>query len=98
MLKSKQNDSEYVSIEKGNAYINDEDIDTDDMTDNDDYGDYGDEGDEGDVKGDPENGKNLYAPCVACHGAQGEGNPALNSPALGGQDGAYLAEFLLNKG
>jgi cytochrome c oxidase subunit 2 len=47
-----------------------------------------------DVRGDAENGKNLYVPCVACHGAQGEGNPALNSPALGGQDGAYLSRQL----
>ena len=44
--------------------------------------------------GDVEQGRNLYAPCVACHGAAGEGNPALNSPAIAGQDAAYLARQL----
>ena len=44
--------------------------------------------------GDPEKGKNLYAPCMACHGAAGEGNPALNSPALAGQDPGYLIRQL----
>ena len=46
------------------------------------------------AEGNPEKGKNFYVPCVACHGAQGEGNPALNSPALGGQDPAYLSRQL----
>ena len=36
-------------------------------------------------------GKALYGTCVACHGSAGEGNPALNAPALAGQDAAYLA-------
>ena len=31
-----------------------------------------------------------YGTCVACHGANGEGNVALNAPALAGQDAAYL--------
>jgi cytochrome c oxidase subunit 2 len=35
-------------------------------------------------------GTNLYAPCVACHGLKGEGNPALNAPAIAGQEAAYL--------
>jgi cytochrome c oxidase subunit 2 len=35
-------------------------------------------------------GPQLFAPCVACHGAKGEGNPALNAPAIAGQDAAYL--------
>ena len=35
-------------------------------------------------------GEALYATCVACHGADGAGNAALNSPALAGQDAAYL--------
>jgi cytochrome c oxidase subunit 2 len=39
-------------------------------------------------------GAKLYAPCAACHGARAEGNPALNSPALAGQDAAYLARQL----
>jgi cytochrome c oxidase subunit 2 len=41
-------------------------------------------------------GESAYAPCVACHGADGEGNPALNAPALAGQDAAYLARQLNN--
>lgn len=32
--------------------------------------------------GVPENGAALYATCAACHGAKGEGNKALNAPAL----------------
>ncbi|MEE4661085.1 MAG: c-type cytochrome, partial [Halieaceae bacterium] len=32
-----------------------------------------------------------YGTCIACHGADGAGNPALNAPALAGQDAAYLA-------
>ena len=40
---------------------------------------------------DPGAGKALYAPCAACHGADGAGNPALNSPALAGQSADYLA-------
>jgi cytochrome c553 len=39
-------------------------------------------------------GAKLYAPCAACHGNTAEGNPALNSPALAGQDAAYLARQL----
>ena len=41
-------------------------------------------------------GANLFAPCVACHGNQGEGNPALNAPAIAGQDAAYLERQLRN--
>lgn len=41
-----------------------------------------------------EAGKALYAPCVTCHGANGEGNLALNAPALAGQDAAYLQRQL----
>src|SRR5689334_4668901 len=41
-------------------------------------------------------GPRLYAPCVSCHGSKGEGNPALNAPAIGGQDAAYLERQLLN--
>ncbi|MBT9466638.1 c-type cytochrome [Hydrogenophaga sp.] len=39
-------------------------------------------------------GKNLYAVCVACHGANGEGNVALNSPKLAGQSAWYLERQL----
>jgi len=38
----------------------------------------------------------LYAPCVACHGAVGEGNPKLNSPAIAGQSEAYISRQLEN--
>ncbi len=39
-------------------------------------------------------GKALFAPCVACHGANGEGNPALNSPGIAGQSESYLRRQL----
>jgi cbb3-type cytochrome c oxidase subunit III len=46
---------------------------------------------------DAEQGKALFAAtCVACHGAAGEGNPAMNAPALAGQQAAYLQRQLLN--
>ncbi len=35
-------------------------------------------------------GQSLYAVCSACHGAQGEGNVALNAPSLAGQEHWYL--------
>lgn len=41
-------------------------------------------------------GAKLYAPCVACHGSKGEGNPALHAPAVAGQDAAYLERQLRN--
>ena len=41
-------------------------------------------------------GPRLFAPCVSCHGSKGEGNPALNAPAIGGQDAAYLERQLRN--
>ena len=34
--------------------------------------------------------------CQACHGAHGEGNPALNAPALAGQHQNYLERQLMN--
>ena len=39
-------------------------------------------------------GRALYAPCVACHGANGEGNNALNAPGIAGQSETYLARQL----
>jgi cytochrome c553 len=39
-------------------------------------------------------GKALYAPCVACHGVNGEGNMALNSPGIAGQSESYLMRQL----
>jgi cytochrome c553 len=41
-------------------------------------------------------GEAAYASCVACHGANGEGNTALNAPALAGQLPAYLERQLQN--
>ena len=41
-------------------------------------------------------GTQPFAPCVACHGSKAEGNPALNAPALAGQDAAYLERQLRN--
>jgi cytochrome c oxidase subunit 2 len=46
------------------------------------------------VAGDAQAGKPLYAVCGACHGAQGEGNPALNAPKLSGQGDWYLKRQL----
>ena len=41
-------------------------------------------------------GQATYAVCTACHGAQGEGNQALNAPKLAGQPSWYLARQLHN--
>lgn len=41
-------------------------------------------------------GPELYATCAACHGHRAEGNPALNAPALAGQQLAYLQRQLQN--
>ncbi len=41
-------------------------------------------------------GEALYIPCIACHGADGEGNVALASPAIAGQSEEYLARQLQN--
>ena len=41
-------------------------------------------------------GAKLFATCVACHGNKGEGNATLNSPAIAGQDAAYLERQLRN--
>jgi len=43
---------------------------------------------------DPERGRQLFASCAACHGAEALGNPALQAPALAGQDAAYLERQL----
>ncbi len=44
--------------------------------------------------GDPAVGQGLYAICTACHGTQGEGNPALNSPKIAGQSAWYMKRQL----
>jgi len=46
--------------------------------------------------GDAARGQTLYQPCAACHGVNGEGNEALNSPALAGQNDWYLMNQLVN--
>ena len=43
---------------------------------------------------DAAKGQALYAACAACHGANGEGNRALNAPKLSGQGAWYLARQL----
>jgi cytochrome c oxidase subunit 2 len=44
--------------------------------------------------GDAAAGKALYAVCAACHGANGEGNVAMNAPRLAGQLPWYLERQL----
>jgi len=46
------------------------------------------------VEGNAAAGEQAYAVCAACHGAQGEGNPALNAPKLAGQGDWYLKRQL----
>jgi cytochrome c oxidase subunit 2 len=41
-------------------------------------------------------GQALYAVCSACHGANGEGNMALNAPKITGQEDWYLERQLTN--
>jgi cytochrome c oxidase subunit II len=44
--------------------------------------------------GDPVAGKAAYAICAACHEQQGEGNAALNSPRIAGQEDWYIRRQL----
>jgi cytochrome c oxidase subunit 2 len=44
--------------------------------------------------GDPHAGQAQYAVCAACHGVNGEGNPALNSPKIAGQEDWYMRRQL----
>jgi cytochrome c oxidase subunit 2 len=37
-----------------------------------------------------------YAACIACHGVNGEGNPALKAPALAGQLPDYIVRQITN--
>jgi cytochrome c553 len=46
--------------------------------------------------GDVGHGEKLFAVCVACHGADGQGSAALNTPALVDQNGDYLVRQLDN--
>ena len=43
---------------------------------------------------DSSKGKALYTPCIACHGANGEGNMELNAPGIAGQSESYLRRQL----
>ena len=44
----------------------------------------------------PKQVKGLYVTCVACHGADGIGNKALNSPSLVGLQDWYIVRQLKN--
>ena len=46
--------------------------------------------------GDPTSGKASYAVCMACHGADGTGNKALNAPSIAGQESWYVERQLKN--
>ena len=48
------------------------------------------------LNADADLGKELYAACASCHGANGEGNKALNAPTLAGQQDWYIARQLYN--
>lgn len=48
------------------------------------------------VKGNAAAGKAMYAVCLACHGANGEGNKALNAPRLAGQHDWYTVQQIKN--
>jgi len=48
----------------------------------------------GQPPGDPVAGKAQFATCAACHGPNGEGNPAMNAPRLAGQSDWYVARQL----
>ncbi len=45
---------------------------------------------------DAEAGKASFATCAACHGANAEGNKALNAPALASQEAWYVERQLKN--
>jgi cytochrome c553 len=46
--------------------------------------------------GNPESGKQKYLVCMSCHGANGEGNQALNAPPLAGASDWYQLTALRN--
>ena len=48
------------------------------------------------VGADVNSGEALYTPCIACHGADGEGNADIGSPAIAGQSADYLVRQLQN--
>ncbi len=48
------------------------------------------------IQGDVAAGKTSYATCLACHGAKGEGNKALNAPKLVGMQDWYIERQIQN--
>jgi cytochrome c oxidase subunit 2 len=46
--------------------------------------------------GDATRGATTYGVCAACHGTQGEGNPALNAPKIAGQEDWYIRRQIAN--
>jgi len=48
------------------------------------------------VEGNAATGKALYGVCAACHGMNGEGQQALNAPAIAGMSDWYLARQIQN--
>jgi len=48
------------------------------------------------IEGDAARGRRHYATCAACHGARGEGNASLQSPALAARSDWYLVTQLAN--
>ncbi len=48
------------------------------------------------VNGDAAKGKTAYTICMACHGPNGEGNAALNSPRLANQQDWYMVRQIKN--
>jgi cytochrome c oxidase subunit 2 len=48
------------------------------------------------AEGDAAAGQAMYLSCPACHGANGEGNKALNAPKLAGQEEWYLVRQIQN--
>ena len=48
------------------------------------------------IEGNADAGKKAFVVCVACHGANGEGNVSLNAPRLSGQYDWYIKRQLEN--
>lgn len=48
------------------------------------------------VDGDPKVGKALYVSCIACHGANGEGDKILNAPRISEQHDWYIVRQIQN--
>ncbi|HUF73675.1 MAG TPA: c-type cytochrome [Gammaproteobacteria bacterium] len=46
--------------------------------------------------GNPTRGATTYAVCLACHGAEGQGNQAMNAPKLAGQEPWYIRRQIAN--